>query len=375
MRIANLLLPMLVLALLGCGGGGGGDFVAPGTLSLRLGADSLPGYTQAVVSVEKVEASQDGSSWTTLGTVRATYDLRQLQGGNSAALVTGAGVRSGAFQAFRITWALVNYADPTSIPAYVVTPGTKGAALAMPVTTPVSGRVEVPANGSGSGLLMLDGGQMVQARTAAATPYAFQATGRAFDLATAPTIRGHLADGATALAGAEVYAETVDGAGLATLQRRAFTDAAGGYVLEGLLPATLYFVVAQPAGYGAAAGSPVQAAAGVVYIQDLAFSAPKVPGTLTLAVTPASPANTGTWGELRQSLSTGNLGSQMLIVRSGTVATGPGQDLATFAGLAPAVYGVAAQRSVNGAAPVLKVTASQQLVTAGAVTAAAVTYP
>ena len=37
--------------------------------------------------------------------------------------------------------------------------------------------------------------------------------------------------------------------------------------------------------------------------------------------------------------------------------------------------GVAAQRSVNGAAPVLKVTASQQLVTAGAVTAAAVTYP
>ena len=377
MHVRPILAALVSLGLtLACGGGGSSRSTPAGNLTIRLGSDSFPGYSQAVVSLEKVEATTDGANWTALGNVKTTVDLMALQNGHSAVILPTTPVNPVTFTQFRITWATVNYQSAINQPAYVVPNGGAGQLLTMPTTTVVNGPVSVPADGNVTAQIMFSGQQAVQSR--APGTYTFQATGRAFDLAASATIAGHAGDGATPLAGVEVFAETVDGTGLATLQRRAFTDGSGNFTLEGLPTGALYFVAAQPAGtssaYAAAASTPVNATAAITYTANLAFSAPQTPGSLTLTITPASTPTQGTWGELRQALPTGTVGSQVLIVRSQTVATGLAQDQAGFLGLAPGVYGVTAQRSTSGAAPVPKA-GTQVLVSAGGVATALLTYP
>lgn len=364
--------------MLACGGGDSSHATpAPvGNLTIRLGSDSFPGYSQAVVSLEKVEATTDGTNWVLVGSVKTTVDLMALQNGHSAVVLPATSVRPATYTQFRITWATVNYQSQINQPAYVVPSGGAGQLLAMPATTTVPGPVSVVANGSVTAQVMISGQQAVQLR--APGTYAFQATGRAFDLAASATITGHAGDGATPLAGVEVFAETVDGTGLATVQRRSFTDASGNFILEGLPTGALYFVAAQPAGisssYAAAASAPVNATAASAYAADLAFSAPQTPGSLTLTLTPASTSTQGTWGELRQALPTGTAGSQILIVRSQTVATGLTQDQTGFLGLAPGIYGVTAQRSSSGGVPV-SATGSQVQVSAGATATPSISFP
>ena len=198
------------------------------------------------MSLEKVEATTDGAGWVPLGNVKATFDLMQLQNGHSAVILPATTVNAGTYTQFRITWATVNYQVAISLPAYVFPNGGTGQILSMPVTTVVSGPVTVPANGNATAQIMLSGQQAVQVRAGGASPYAFQATGRIYDPAASARITGHLGEGATALPGVEVFAETMDGVGVATIQRRAFTDASGNYALEGLAMGSLYFVVAQP---------------------------------------------------------------------------------------------------------------------------------
>jgi hypothetical protein len=379
MRLRSILASLFSLGLtLACGGGGGSSrAVTPtGTLTIRFGTDSFPGYSQAVVSLEKVEATTDGATWIPLGTVKATFDLMALQNGHSTGILPATTVPAATYTQFRITWATVNYQSAINMPAYVWPTGGTGQVLSMPVTTVVNGSVAVPANGSTTAQLFLSGQQAVQTRAGVATT--FQATGRAINLAASARITGHLGAGSTPLAGVEVFAETVDGLGVASIQRRAFTDAAGNYALEGLAMGSLYFVAAQPAGqitsYAAMATASVNATAASTYTADLAFSDPQTPGSLNLTITPASTAAQGTWGELRQVVATGGVGSQNLIVRSQTVATGLAQDQVGFLGLAPGTYGVTAQRSLSGAAPTMNV-GTTKVVDPGATANAFLTFP
>ena len=157
---------------------------------------------------------------------------------------------------------------------------------------------------------MLSGQQAVQSRTTTGgTSYTFQATGNVYDLGASATITGHLDYGTTSLAGAEVFAETVDGSGLATIQRRAFSDSFGELHPRGsghgqpLLRGLAAHENDQRLPWAAAA-SPVNALTAITYTANLAFSAPQSPGSLTLTITPASSSTQGTWGELRQTLST-----------------------------------------------------------------------
>ena len=375
----RLILSALLAAglMLACGGGGGRSTPVPatGNLSLRLGSDSLPGYSQAVVSLEKVEA-YNGGAWVTLGNVQRTVDLQALQNGQSTLILSPTVVGAGTYTQFRLTWATVNYQSAINLPAYVVQSGTTGQVLTMPTSTVVNAAVTVPASGSTVAQIMLSGQQAVQSRTNGTVT--FQATGTAYDLSTSARIVGHLAEGTAPLAGAEVFAESVDGLGVATLQRRALSDSAGNYALEGLTMGTLCYVVAQPAGgtsaYAAVAAAPVNAATATTYTANLSFGAPVTPGALALTITPASSTTQGTWGELRQTLATGSIGSQNLIVRSQTVATGPTTDQVVFTGLASAIYGVTAGRSLSGAAPVVKAGA-QVVVSAGATAPSSLSFP
>ncbi len=375
-HLVSLVSVVFMAALLACGGGGSSAPAPTGRLTVRLGSDSFPGYTQAVVSLEKVETSGDGVHWVALGNVRATYDLLALQSGHSALLVSAAQVTAGTYTQFRLTWATVNYADGAMQPGYVAFPAATRAVLTLPATTTLTGSINVPADGTATAQLMLSGHQAVQQR--AATGYLFQATGTAFDLSTAARITGHLADGVTPLAGVEVFAETVDGAELATLQRRAFTDGSGNYALEGLATGSVYFVTAQPAGttrsYAAVAAAPVNALTATNDTADLGFSSAQAPGTLTVTITPASSQSQGTWAELRQTVATGASGAKALIVRSQTVVTGVAQDQAGITGLAPGSYGVAAQRSSSGGTPIMK-TGTQVVVLSGAFSTTSLSFP
>lgn len=381
MRFRPFLTALFALVLLAaCGGGGSYSASATpmGTLTLRLGADSFPGYSQAVVSVLKVEGSLNGAVWVALGDVRATVDLMALQNGHSAVILPATTVPAGTYDQFRLTWSTVNYQSSINLAAYVIPTGGAGQPLVMPTTTTLGSAVVVAANGSTTAQLMLNGHQAVQVRAGGATPYTFQATGRAYDLSASTRITGRLASGSTPLAGVEVYAETLDGSGLATVQRRAFSDGSGNYVLEGLPTGSLYFVTALPAGsvttYAAAAAAPVNALTATTYTADLAFGAPVTPGSLTLTITPASTTTQGTWGELRQTVATGSSGAQVLIVRSQSGATGLSQDLVGFLGLAPGTYGVTAQRSTSGGTPVLH-SGAQVLVSSGGTATLSLSYP
>ncbi|WP_306590280.1 DUF4382 domain-containing protein [Geothrix sp. 21YS21S-4] len=378
MRIRSLLASLLSLGLtLACGGGGGAPnrSSAVGTLTVRLGSDSFPGYTSAVVSVEKVEGTVDGATWISLGNVKTTYDLLALQGGNSVALLSSVQVTAATYSQFRVTWATVNYQSGSRQPGYVILNGGNDQLLSLPTTTVIKGNVAVPSGGSATALLMLSGDQAVQLH--AGSGYQFQATGRAQDLAATARITGKIAAGATNLAGVEVLSETVDGTGLASIQRRALTDASGNYILEGLPVGSVYFVVAQPAAsalYAAAAAAPVNATLAATYTADLGFSTLQTGGGLTLTITPGSTSSQGTWGELRQTLATGSTGFQTLIVRSQTVATGVAQDQAGFEKLAPGLYGVTVQRSTSGGTPVAKKMDTQASVSAGGTAIATVSY-
>lgn len=375
----QLILPALLSAglMLGCGGGSSNTRPAPatGNLTLRLGSDSLPGCSQAVVSIEKVEAS-NGSAWVPLGNVQKTVDLQALQNGQSTLILPATAVSPGTYTQFRLTWATQTYPSSAFQAAYVVLNAGGSQGLSMPGSTVLNGPVTVAANGNTTAQLMFSASQAVQSRTGGT--FTFQATGDAYDLSASARITGHLADGTTPLAGVEVFAETVDGLGVATLQRRAFSDASGNYTLEGLSTGALYYVAAQPAGtasaYAAVAAAPVNATSSTTYTANLAFSAPLSPGSLSMTISPASAANQGTWGELRQTLVTGGSGAQILVVRSQTVTTGLAQDQVVFQGLYPAVYGLTAQRSTAGAAPVVKA-ATQVVVSSGATATGTLSFP
>jgi hypothetical protein len=357
MRVRPILasLACLVLAM-ACGGGGGGSNISlgggtpTGNLTVRLGSDSFPGFNQVVLSIEKLEGSTNGSTWTPLGNVKSAVDLMLLQNGNSAAILSAASAPAATYTQFRITWATVNYSTGNT-PSFVVVNGIQSQ-LTMPTSTVVNGSVTVTAAGS-TVLLMLNGQQAVQLRSAS---YHFQATGSAYDPSATARLTGHLADGATPLTGVEVYAETVDSNLVATIQRRAFTDLSGNYTLEGLPTGGQYFVVAQPgntsSSYPAQASAAVNAATAATFTANLAFSSPLTPARLlTVYVTPSSTAAQVTWAELRKTLATGGT-SQNLIVRAQTLDWNLNQDGTNIYGLFPDTYGVAAQRSTSGATPV-----------------------
>ena len=386
MKSPHLFIPVLALGLaLGCGGSGlsTSKQSSPGTLSLRLGSDSIPGYSRVVVGVEKVEWSADGSNYYPLGDVKGTVDLATLQNGNAANAIflPAVSLSPTTIAKFRITWATTNYALPAPpVPApaaYVTTNTGVGAILTMPPTTVVTGPVVLASGASIQVQVMLSGDQAIQARTGAA-PLTFQPTARAYDLATTGKITGHLGAGTTDLGGVEVYAESLT-AGVPAILRRSLTDATGNYVLDALPAGSPTYVVAQPAGtaaaYAAMASDPKTITAATATTANLAFSASATPGTLSLAVTPVSASTDTTWAELRQTLPTGTSGYQPLIVRSLTATTGAAADQMTFLGLAPGIFDVTIQRSLAGAVAVPKIGANQQTVSAGAVTSYSLTFP
>ena len=412
MQIYKALVPVLALGLWsGCGGKKAAAPATPGTLNITLGSDSIPGYTNVVVSVNKLEWSPDGSHWGTLSTLDSpgsagtpailgnadkTFDLEALENGNggSAAMMPAVTLEPATIQNFRITWSNVNYASASHSASYVNYPGPSSllsGALTMPVqsVTVVSANIPLASNATVHAQIMLAGNQAVQSR-AGGTTFSFQPTGTAYDLATTATITGNLSDGSTGLAGVEVYAEALDGNFKPSIVRRSITDASGNYVLDALPVAlaaattsTAYYVVTQPSVsgivYPAQASAPITVSTATGYTANMTFTPPIVAAcSMQVTVSPASLATEGTWVELQQPLATGS-GSQTFIVRSLTVDSyGTQSDTVTFSDLAPTIvgYGVVAYRSLSGATPTAVISTAPVPVSAAVSPATcSLTYP
>ena len=394
MKIHRNLGPILALGLMvGChGGGSSAPPPVPGTLKLILGTDSLVGYANVVVGVEKVEWSADGSHFNALGIVQKTFDLVPMQNGQGptlGVLLPAVSINPVTITKFRITWATANYntGDAGLLPAaYVRIDAKNSGRLSMPLTTTVSGTVAVTSSNTTQAEIMLSGQQALQARGGlGAQPYSFQPTGAVYDLASAANITGVLTSGTPPLplGNVEVYAET--GSGLtASIVRRSFSDPkTGAFTLDALPTGQLYFVVAQPGAslvplagapavaYKALASLAVNATSAINYpIATMSFVSPISVASLAYAITPPSAGTECTWAEVRDSLGIGDPLSPnplTLIVRSLGVASFPTQDTVAFAGIgtnsraAGPFYQVRILRSVAGATPITKDLSLQSL--------------
>lgn len=373
MRLWCAMVPaVLVVCSLGCtsSSDGGSNPSNSGSLVVQFGSDSFPGYSSVVVGIEKLEISTDGSAWTSLGNVQKTVDLMSLQNGNPATLLNGISLPVNTYRYFRITWATTNYQSAIQQPAYVVPISAAGAVLTMPKTTVLQGNLGVTSQGASIATLMLDGTQAVQLKNnvSATQPYFFQPTGGFVDRTQSAKVTGKVTGSGTPLKGVEVYAETINGHGDASICRRAFTDASGNYVLDALPTGVSVYFVAQAAGTSSsypAIGNVATLSASGSYQVDLSSASNLAPGNINLFITPASTADQGTWGELRTSVNLGTT-TAYLIVRSQTVASSVSQDQVLFAGVAPGSYSYTAQRSTSGAAPVMKVSSAEVSVSSGA---------
>ena len=351
----------LMSGLVGCTGGGsgsgnGGGYTPTGGLTLDLGADSTPDWSQVVMGIQEVDVSPDGTNWAQLNQPKQTFDLQGLQNGGIINLASNITLDAGTYDV-RIIWATTNYANPVNQPAYVVPLTGPGSVLAMPVSTVSAGTVTVQAGQLSQALLMLDTASAVQ--TFSGSPV-FQPSPQLYDTSSC-SIAGRIVNGsAAAIPGAEVFAELVDGAGTPHLVRRAITDATGSYRMDGLPSsvsgaAPTYFIVAMPAAssttaYLARALGSLQPNAGqTLNAGSLAFTSTASTGAIALTLTPQTPSAHGTLADLRQSITIGSL-TQYLIVRSDATAVGSSSDTYTFAGLPSSGYGVNATRFVPGGA-------------------------
>jgi len=376
MRLMFSVIPAVLLACsLGCtsASSDGSNSITSGSLVVQFGSDSFPGYSNVVVGVESLEISRDGSSWSSLGSIQKTVDLMGLQNGNPSTLINGLSVPTGTYHYFRVTWATTNYADITSQPAYLVTTSATKGLLAMPKTTVLTGTLTISNQTASIATLMLDGTQAVQAKynLNATQPYYFQPTGSFVDRAQSAKVTGKITGSASiALSGVEVYAETTNGYGDASICRRALTDANGKYTLDALPTGVAVYIVAQPAGTSVsypAIAEMTTLSAGGSYALDLGSTSNLSPGSINLTITPASTSSQGTWGELRKSVMIPSAGtSAYLIVRSQTAVSGVSQDQVSFAGVAPGAYSYTSQRSTSGAAPLMKVSSAEAVLASGA---------
>ncbi len=247
MRLRTHVSPYLVLGgfalFLGCssGSGSGGG---TGTMNVRMVDGPINGYTAINLNIQKVEINGP-SGWVTLSTPNRTVDLLTLTGGVSESLAAGASLSAGHYGQMRLLLGSGNtltLADGTTHD--LTTPSGMQSGIKL------VGSFNVQAGVTEDVFIDFDAAHSIQVTQtgSGSDKYILRPTIRAFDQVVTGSISGTLTDNASggALAGATVYAETVDGSGNGVIARTVVTDANGHYTLDLLPVGGTYFVVSQP---------------------------------------------------------------------------------------------------------------------------------
>ncbi|HJU84622.1 MAG TPA: DUF4382 domain-containing protein, partial [Holophagaceae bacterium] len=252
MKPARLLLTPLIAAsalglFLGCGSSGSGG--GSGSMNVHLVDGPINGYTAINLNIQKLEINgPDG--WVTLSTPNKTVNLLSLTGGVSETLAAGVSLPVGHYGQMRLVLGsgnTVTLSDGSTVD--LTTPSGMQSGIKLVVS------FDVQAGTTEDVFIDFDAAHSIQVvQTGASNKYILRPTLWAFDQVVTGSISGTLTDSVSgsALAGATVYAETLDGSGNPAIARTVVTDASGHYTLDLLPVGGTYFVVSQPLVGGAA---------------------------------------------------------------------------------------------------------------------------
>ncbi|HJW71811.1 MAG TPA: DUF4382 domain-containing protein [Geothrix sp.] len=372
-RLAILTILGTGLALaFGCSGSGSSS--GSTAMNVHLVDGPIAGYQEVNLNIQTVEISGNGG-WITLGTPNKTINLLNLVGGVEESLAAGATLPAGHYQQMRLTLGsgnTVKLSDGTVQPLTVPSGLQTGVKLVV--------NFDVAAGTTKDVWIDFDAAHSIQlVQAGASSSYILRPTVWAYDKVVTGSISGKLTDAATAsaLAGATVYAETLDASGNARIARTATTDATGSYTLDLLPVGATYYVVSQPSagsttvvaydakasdGYALTATSPV-------FTYNTSFAMDAATGTASGDITPVATSDQSDSVNLLQAIATPTSGTQTFIVNSTMATVGTSTETYGFTHVPAGAYSLQAIRTtlnLDGTTSASTSSAMPATVTAGA---------
>ncbi len=368
--ISILLASMGLAFLLACGGSSGSS---SGAMTVHLVDGPISGYQEINVNIQTVEISGNGG-WITLGTPNKTYNLLSLTGGVSELLASGATLPAGHYQQMRL---VLGSGNTVKLADGSVQPLTVPSGLQTGIKLIVS--FDVAAGTTKDVWIDFDAAHSIQVvQAGASSQYLLRPTVWAYDKIVTGSISGKLTDAATStgLAGAVVYAETLDTGGNPRIARSTVTDATGAYTLDLLPVGATYYVVSQPVlgtttpkaydakasdGYALSGTTPV-------FTYNAAFTADAATGGVSGGLTPVATSSQSDAVNLLQTLATPTSGSFAFIVDSTMATVATSTESYAFATVPVGLYSVQAVRTtlnLDGTTTVTSSTLQPATVTTG----------
>lgn len=274
----------LALGLAACGSSSSND--GPARINVRL-VDAPGDYVQLFLDVREVQINgPDG--WQTLGTwTGGPIDLLTLTNGVSETLAENAPIAAGHYGQMRLLLGPNNtvVVDGIAEPQPLKVPSGMQSGVKLNVN------FDVEPGTTKDVFIDFDAHKSIFVHRAGnSDQYILRPVVRAFDQVVTGTISGTVTAGGTAVAGAQVMIETVEG-GAPSVVRSTVTGADGKYSV-GLLPvAATYYVVTQPVIGGTvyqtfASGPIALTAAAPLPVQDVALTVAAEHGGINGTVTP-----------------------------------------------------------------------------------------
>jgi hypothetical protein len=357
-------------ALLACGGtssSSGGS----GTMNVSMVDAPISGYQHIFVNIQQLQI-HGPQGWTTLSSPNQTYDLLALRNGLSATLASGATLQAGHYEQMRLVLGSGNsvvLSDGSSHP--LTTPSAMQSGLKLIVS------FDVQAGTTSDVFIDFDAAHSIQVvQAGASSQYILRPTIRAFDKLDTGSISGKLTDGSNnPIAGAQVYAETLDAGGNPTATRAVVTASDGTYTLDLLPVGGTYFAVSQPV--TATASYNAQASAGFAitsssptFTWNTSFTQALATGTVTGAYATIAGSDQSDTVDLIQSLPEGGTAANGNFVLHSQIAAVSGvAESYTFASVPTGDYSVRSTRTTlnaDGSTTVSAPVAGSATVTAGA---------
>ncbi|HJV22950.1 MAG TPA: DUF4382 domain-containing protein [Holophagaceae bacterium] len=331
---------------LGCGGGSSNDSAA---MNVHVTDGPISGYQEINVHIQSVEIKGDGG-WITLGTPDVTLNLLTLTGGLSQTLASGATLPAGHYGQMRL---ILGSGNTVKLADGSVHDLTVPSGLQTGIKLIVS--FDVAAGTTKDVWIDFDAAHSIQlVATGASNKFMLRPTVRAVDKVATGSIAGTFTDAASSapLAGAMVYAETLDGLGTPHLVRSTVTDAGGHYLLDLLPVGAFYYVVSLPrvgaptvTAYGAQASDALAVTSGApLQTFNAAFTVGAAVGGVGGTVTPVATADQHDTVDLQQSLMAGG-SSHTFIVDTVMATVGTSTETYAFAYLPVGTYAVQGRRS------------------------------
>ncbi|HJV91501.1 MAG TPA: DUF4382 domain-containing protein [Holophagaceae bacterium] len=364
---------------LGCGSSSTSGSTA--AMNVHVTDGPISGYQEINVHIQSVEIKGDGG-WITLGTPDVTLNLLTLTGGVSQTLAAGATLPAGHYGQMRLILGAGNTVKLADGSVHDLTvPSGLQTGLKLTVS------FDVAAGTTKDVWIDFDAAHSIQVvATGASSKFMLRPTLRACDKVATGAISGTFTDAASSapLAGAMVFAETLDGTGAPHLVRSTVTDAAGHYLLDLLPVGASYHVVSLPrvgapavTAYGAQASDALAVTAGTpVLTFNATFTAAVAVGGVGGDVTPVATADQHDTVDLQQALMADGA-SHTFIVDTVMATVGTSTETYAFANLPVGTYAVQGRRSTLNADGSVTVTTPAPLpaaVTAGLTLSLAVTF-